>query len=113
MKLAKDQAIDAIDLSTVDASDPLAQARTMLGGGIIMVGDSFDDMAAGYRAGAATVLLVNDENEELVRHEYTDLGIRRLDEMIEILEDGFVGRDWKDHGAQGDERAEEYEVQKR
>lgn len=58
-----------------------------------MVGDSIDDMAAGRRAGAATVLLVNDVNGRLVRHEYTDLVIERLDELVGILENGFEGRD--------------------
>ncbi|KAG9238095.1 HAD-like domain-containing protein [Amylocarpus encephaloides] len=59
---------------------------------LIMVGDSVDDMTAGYRAGAATVLLVNEQNAHLAEHEHTDLCISRLDELIEVLEDGFVGR---------------------
>jgi hypothetical protein len=54
--------------------------------------DSIDDMTAGYRAGAATVLLVNDVNAHLAEHEHTDLCVSRLDELIEILEEGFVGR---------------------
>ncbi|KAF1994685.1 HAD-like protein [Amniculicola lignicola CBS 123094] len=58
---------------------------------LIMVGDSVDDMTAGYRAGAATVLLVNDVNRELVEHEHTDLVIKTLDELIGVLEEGFVG----------------------
>lgn len=70
--------------------DPLELARRYLGSGLIMVGDSLDDMAAGYRAGAATVLLVNDENEELAKHAYTGLTVRRLDELIDILERGFA-----------------------
>jgi len=45
------------------------------GASLIMVGDSIDDMAAGARAGAATVLLVNDVNEHLRNHEHTDLCI--------------------------------------
>lgn len=61
--------------------------------GLIMVGDSIDDMTAGRRAGAATVLLVNSANEHLARHEHTDLVIGRLDELIGHLEDGFTGRD--------------------
>ncbi|KZF19063.1 putative HAD superfamily hydrolase [Xylona heveae TC161] len=61
------------------------------GTGLIMVGDSMDDMTAGYRAGAATVLLVNEVNAHLAKHEHTDLCITRLDELIPILEDGFVG----------------------
>ncbi|KAF5125226.1 putative uncharacterized hydrolase [Metarhizium anisopliae] len=61
--------------------------------GLIMVGDSIDDMAAGRRAGAATVLLVNGVNGGLAAHEYTDLVIERLDDLVAILEDGFQGRD--------------------
>ena len=59
---------------------------------LIMVGDSIDDMTAGYRAGAATVLLVNEVNAHLAEHEHTDLCIRQLDELVEVLERGFVGR---------------------
>lgn len=44
---------------------------------LIMVGDSIDDMTAGYRAGAATVLLVNDVNRHLAEHQHTDLTIKR------------------------------------
>lgn len=60
--------------------------------GLIMVGDSIDDMTAGYRAGAATVLLVNEVNAHLANHEHTDLCISQLDELIEILDMGFVGQ---------------------
>jgi phosphoglycolate phosphatase-like HAD superfamily hydrolase len=69
--------------------DPLELAREHIGAGLIMVGDSIDDMAAGYRAGAATVLLANDENEHLMSHEYTGRTIRRLDELIDLLDKGF------------------------
>jgi len=62
------------------------------GANLIMVGDSIDDMTAGFHAGAATVLLLNDVNEDLAEHQHTDLVIRRLDELIEILENGFEGR---------------------
>jgi len=62
------------------------------GANLIMVGDSIDDMTAGYRAGAATVLLVNEVNAHLATHEHTDLCIRRLDELIEVLEEGFIGK---------------------
>ncbi|KAL7623334.1 hypothetical protein AAE478_007015 [Parahypoxylon ruwenzoriense] len=61
--------------------------------GLIMVGDSIDDMTAGRRAGAATVLLVNDANRHLADHEHTDLVIERLDELVHVLERGFVGRE--------------------
>ncbi|KEF53634.1 uncharacterized protein A1O9_10034 [Exophiala aquamarina CBS 119918] len=76
---------------TVDV-DPLNLAKRYLGSGLIMVGDSIDDMTAGRRAGAATVLLANDENEHLAEHECTDLSIRRLDELIDVLEKGFQAR---------------------
>lgn len=56
---------------------------------IIMVGDSIDDIVAGYRAGAATVLLQNESNRDVADHPYTDLCIRRLDELIGVLENGF------------------------
>jgi HAD superfamily hydrolase (TIGR01549 family) len=62
------------------------------GESLIMVGDSLDDMTAGYRAGAATVLLVNEVNAHLAEHEYTDLCIRTLEELVGVLERGFVGR---------------------
>lgn len=61
--------------------------------GLIMVGDSIDDMTAGRRAGAATVLLVNDVNRHLSDHEHTDLVIERLDELVDVLDRGFVGRE--------------------
>lgn len=64
--------------------------------GVIMVGDSIDDIEAGARAGAATVLLVNDENRHLLEHKEwpkkVDLSITRLDELIHILDNGFQGR---------------------
>ncbi|KAF2138504.1 uncharacterized protein K452DRAFT_290644 [Aplosporella prunicola CBS 121167] len=60
--------------------------------GLIMVGDGLDDMTAGFRAGAATVLLVNEFNAHLAGHQHTDLVVRRLDELVEVLERGFVGQ---------------------
>jgi phosphoglycolate phosphatase-like HAD superfamily hydrolase len=63
------------------------------GSGLIMVGDSIDDMTAGRRAGAATVLLVNEANAHLAEHEHTDLVIKKLDELVGVLEEGFIGRE--------------------
>ena len=57
-----------------------------------MVGDSLDDMAAGRAAGAATVLLVNEENKQLAEHDFTDVIIGRLDELVGVLEEGFRSR---------------------
>lgn len=76
----------------VKPNDPLEKAKRYLGSSMIMVGDSLDDITCGRRAGAATVLLVNEDNEHLVDDEYTDLAIRRLDDLIPVLENGFVGR---------------------
>ncbi|KAF2703287.1 HAD-like protein [Pleomassaria siparia CBS 279.74] len=67
-------------------------AHTNGGSNLIMVGDSIDDMTAGFRAGAATVLLVNEVNAHLAEHQHTDLVVKRLDELIEVLENGFEGR---------------------
>lgn len=46
-------------------------------GAMVMVGDSVDDMAAGARAGATTVLLVNEVNEHLVGDAQTHITISR------------------------------------
>jgi HAD superfamily hydrolase (TIGR01549 family) len=62
------------------------------GDSLIMVGDSIDDMTAGFQAGAATVLLVNDVNKHLAEHEHTDLVVKQLDDLIDVLENGFEGR---------------------
>lgn len=63
--------------------------------GVIMVGDSADDIEAGARAGAATVLLVNEENRHLLNKDEgprVDLSIERLTELVDVLEQGFEGR---------------------
>lgn len=80
---------DMADSVKTNHDDPLEMAKQYLGAGLIMVGDSIDDMAAGCRAGATTVLLVNEENEKLADHEYTDTIVRRLDDLIDMLEKGF------------------------
>lgn len=86
---AGEESLASIAIGKQGEVDPLEVTKQVLGSGLIMVGDSLDDMAAGYRAGAATVLLVNEENEALSKHEYTGLSVRRLDELIDILERGF------------------------
>ena len=58
-------------------------------------------MTAGFRAGAATVLLVNDVNAHLATHEHTDLCVARLDDLVAILEGGFCGA-----GGGADEQAD-------
>lgn len=82
---------DAEVSGEVGESDPLVLAKEYLGAGLIMVGDSVDDMACAARANAASVLLLNEDNEHVIERESPDLVIRRLDELIDILEQGFVG----------------------
>lgn len=48
-------------------------------------------MTAGHMAGAATVLLLNEKNGWLKDHEHTDFSINRLDDLVDVLEKGFVG----------------------
>lgn len=77
---------DAADgLVVTETGEEVADAS-----GLIMVGDSIDDITAGRRAGAKTVLLVNDVNRHLVDHEHTDLVISRLDELIDVLDNGLL-----------------------
>ncbi len=47
------------------------------------------DRVAGHKAGAATVLLANQENEHLKEHDQTGQWIDRLDDLIGRLEEGF------------------------
>ncbi len=90
-----DREIDPANLASessasAEQGDPLELAKRYLGSGLIMVGDSRDDVAAGYRAGAATVLMLNEENGDVAKQHYTGLTIKRLDELIDILEKGFA-----------------------
>ncbi|KAI4119996.1 MAG: hypothetical protein LQ345_000255 [Seirophora villosa] len=62
-------------------------------GSVIMVGDSVDDMVAGYKAGAATVLLSSVDNAGLEGHEWTGVAIARLDDLVGMLERGFAERE--------------------
>ena len=83
---------DGIDTNGEDGeTDTLVLAKDHLGAGLIMVGDSIDDITCAARANAASVLLLNDDNEHVIELEPPDLVIRRLDELIEILEQGFRG----------------------
>ena len=53
------------------------------------MGDSLDDMTAGHRAGTATILLANADNQDLKVHKHTGSSIDRLDQLIQILEEGY------------------------
>ena len=57
---------------------------------LIMVGDSIDDMVAGRRAGCLTVLLESEANEDVKERQETDIVIARLDELIDMLDDGIT-----------------------
>ena len=88
-----------IEAEAKEAGEPAEEADAS---GLIMVGDSIDDVTAGRRAGAATVLLVNEVNAHLAEHEHTDLVIKRLDELIDILEEGFKGREYEGYSLRSD-----------
>lgn len=57
-----------------------------------MVGDSIDDITAGYEAGALTVLVKSKGKEELERDPRTDVVVERLDELVGLLEGGLRSR---------------------
>lgn len=57
-----------------------------------MVGDSIDDIIAGYEAGALTVLVRSEGKEELERDGRTDVVVGRLDELVGLLEGGIEAR---------------------
>jgi len=59
---------------------------------LIMVGDSIDDIIAGYDAGALTVLVKSAGKEELEVDERTHVVVERLDELVGLLEGGIVAR---------------------
>lgn len=61
------------------------------GSGLIMVGDSMDDMLAGRAAGAATVLLLHGDNARVAGSGAVDLVVAGLGELVGILEEGFEG----------------------
>lgn len=61
--------------------------------GLIMVGDFIDDMIVGCKVGVVIVFLVNDVNRYFVDYVYIDLVIESLDELVEVFEEGFEGRE--------------------
>lgn len=76
----------------VDDQFAVEELQNTLGKGIIMVGDTSDDIIAGHQAGAATVLLANDENGDAAKMKEVDLVIGEVEELIGVLEEGFHGR---------------------
>lgn len=59
---------------------------------LIMVGDSIDDIIAGYDAGALTVLVKSPGKEELEVDERTHVVVERLDELVGLLQGGIEAR---------------------
>ncbi|CAN6630060.1 hypothetical protein TRVA0_012S02058 [Trichomonascus vanleenenianus] len=59
---------------------------------LVMVGDSVDDMTAGHRAGAGTILLQSDVNTHLNGVPETDVVVHRLHDVIKVLEEGFEAK---------------------
>jgi phosphoglycolate phosphatase-like HAD superfamily hydrolase len=57
-----------------------------------MVGDSIDDIIAGYEAGALTVLVRSEGKEELEVDSRTDVVVSRLDELVGLLDGGIEAR---------------------
>ncbi|KAF2719644.1 HAD-like protein [Polychaeton citri CBS 116435] len=55
---------------------------------VLMVGDSIDDIIAGYEAGATTVLVESEGKEELKEDARVDVVVSRLDEIICLFESG-------------------------
>ena len=68
-------------------SDPRERLLPM-----VMVGDSVDDIASGWEAGALTVLVRSAGKEELEGDERVDVVLGRLDELVGLLERGLRGR---------------------
>lgn len=76
-------------VETASVPDTPAEERPVP---LLMVGDSVDDMAAGRDAGCMTVLLRSDGKEDLEVDRRTDIVISRLDELVELLENGLQAR---------------------
>jgi histidinol phosphatase-like enzyme len=55
-----------------------------------MVGDSIDDMQAGYRAGATTILLQSPVNSHINDLPETDAVVDSLADIIGLLREGFT-----------------------
>ncbi|SCU95006.1 LAME_0F10308g1_1 [Lachancea meyersii CBS 8951] len=62
---------------------------------MIMVGDSYDDMACGRAAGCATILVRNETNGALFETwgHLIDAAVQDLAEIIDLVENGFSKRD--------------------
>lgn len=59
---------------------------------LVMVGDSIDDVTAGRRAGAGTILIRTHVNEHVSRAKETDVTVENLQDITKLLEDGFESK---------------------
>lgn len=59
---------------------------------LVMVGDSIDDMRAGRRAGAGTILIKTDVNDHVSNAEETDVTVSNIEDIIGLLQDGFTSK---------------------
>jgi phosphoglycolate phosphatase-like HAD superfamily hydrolase len=88
LHIAKAWGVEASSETRTEASTSTQQHSLPL----IMVGDSIDDIIAGYDAGALTVLVKSPGKEDLERDERTHVIVERLDELIGLLESGIEAR---------------------
>lgn len=56
---------------------------------VVMIGDSMDDMQAGFNAGCAVILLTHDDNEEVKTQAHIDDTVIDLHELIDKLQNGI------------------------
>ncbi|TID30023.1 hypothetical protein CANINC_001392 [Pichia inconspicua] len=57
---------------------------------VVMVGDSIDDMQAGFNAGCAVVLLRHEDNQQVCSQAHIDDTITDLYELIDKLQNGIL-----------------------
>lgn len=61
---------------------------------VAMVGDGWGDMVCGRKAGAVTIMVENEGQESKVREceqlALVDLTVKKVGEIVELLEKGFV-----------------------
>jgi phosphoglycolate phosphatase-like HAD superfamily hydrolase len=90
LHIAKAWGVDTSEASETSGASPDPKSGKQLP--LIMVGDSIDDIIAGYDAGALTVLVKSAGKEELEVDERTHVVVERLDELVGLLEGGIEAR---------------------
>lgn len=90
LHIAKAWGVDVREASKANAASEASDSTSPLP--LIMVGDSIDDIIAGYDAGALTVLVKSPGKEDLESDERTHVVVERLDELVGLLEKGIEAR---------------------